>query len=260
MIEAVLVVLSKALAGRDDDFNDWYTHIHLRDALRFRGSIAAQRFRRSDLQIHALPENFDWQYLALYDVYDAARFSREHWENANTPRMMITDAFDASVLEDYHYYPVIFRDKTPGMPHGGSVILERFNGTGADAAEVECHYAEQVFPAAMARPGVRSGAFMAFRPHGQLMPTPASHGFVAVYRIDSAEAVDAWRDGAAFDRAIIDPASLVISHWEPITGRITEDNVLHSSAEALAGEDRARAHMGDRIHRGGQEKLATPGR
>lgn len=258
MIEAVLVVLSKALSGRDDDFNDWYTNIHLRDALRFRGSIAAQRFRRSDLQSHALPESFDWQYLALYDVYDAARFSREHWDNANTPRMMITDAFDDSVLEDYHYYPVIFRDRNPGVPHEGGVILERMNSVGADAAEFERYYAETIFPAAMARPGVRSGAFMTFRPQGQLMPTAASHAFVAVYRIDGPEALRAWQEGATHDSGIINPASLVISHWEPLTARITEDDVAHTTAAALAAEERARLHMGDRIHRGGQEKLAAP--
>lgn len=257
MIEAVLVVLSKPLPGRDEDFNDWYTHIHLRDALRFRGSIAAQRFRRSPLQSHALPDCFDWPYLALYDVFDAARFSREHWDNATTPRMMITDAFDDSVLEDYHYYPRLFRDHDPGAPNG-AVILERMNATGGRDEELVRYYADTVFPAAMARPGVRSGALMSFRPEGQLMPTEASHRHVAVYRIDGPEAVAAWRDAVSLDPAYVDPASLLISHWEPITGRITKDDVIHSDATSLAEEERARAHMGDRIHRGGQEKLAGP--
>jgi len=260
MIEAVLVVLSKPRPGRDDDFNDWYTNIHLRDALRFRGSIAAQRFRRSALQSHTLPASFDWQYLALYDVYDAARFSREHWDNANTPRMMITDAFDDSVLEDYHYYPVLFRDHAPGTPHMGGVILERMNAVAAQDEDLVRYYADTVFPAAMSRPGVRSGAFMSFRPQGQLMPGAASHRHVAVYRIDGPEAVAAWRHSAPLDAGLVDSASLLISNWEPITARITEDDVLHTSAAALAAEERARANMGDRIHHGGQEKLAAPNR
>jgi len=257
MIEAVLVVLSKPLPGRDDDFNDWYTNIHLRDALRFRGSIAAQRFRRSTLQSHMLPGSFDWQYLALYDVYDAARFSREHWDNANTPRMMITDAFDDSVLEDYHYYPLLFRDHDPGKPHDGAVILERMNATGGQDEAFVRYYADTVFPAAMARPGVRSGALMSFRPQGQLMPGAASHRHVAIYRIDGEEAVNAWR-GVSPDSHIVDSATLLISHWEPITGRITEDDVIHTSAASLAEEERARKNMGDRIHRGGQQRLAAP--
>src|SRR3546814_993606 len=67
MIEAILVVLTKAVPGRDDDLNDWYTNIHIRDALRFRGSITAQRFKRSENQVQTLTPDFDWQYLALYD-------------------------------------------------------------------------------------------------------------------------------------------------------------------------------------------------
>src|SRR3546814_9362138 len=110
MIEAILVVLTKAVPGRDDDLNDWYTNIHIRDALRFRGSITAQRFKRSENQVQTLTPDFDWQYLALYDVFDAQRFSQEHWDNALTSRMMVTDAIDDNVLEDYHYYPLQFRD------------------------------------------------------------------------------------------------------------------------------------------------------
>src|SRR3546814_15537661 len=63
--------------GRDDDLNDWYTNIHIRDALRFRGSITAQRFKRSENQVQTLTPDFDWQYLALYDVFDAQRRSEE---------------------------------------------------------------------------------------------------------------------------------------------------------------------------------------
>lgn len=44
MIEAVLVGLTKAHPGREADLDDWYTHIHVRDALRFRGSVTAQKF------------------------------------------------------------------------------------------------------------------------------------------------------------------------------------------------------------------------
>ena len=258
MIEAILVVLSKPLPGREADFEDWYTNIHLRDALRFRGSIAAQRFRRSELQSHALPDSFDWRSLALYEVFAPVRFSREHWESVDTDRMMISDAFDDSVLEDYHYYPLAFRDRDPGTEHRGGVILERMNpAPGREGGFAEA-YLRDVFAAALDRPGVRSGAFLMYRPEGQLMPSAASHAFVAIYRIDDAAAVAAWRGAPPIDAALVDRASLLVSHWEPITRRITEDEVLHSDAEDIAREAQARARMGNRIHRGGEEKLATP--
>ncbi len=258
MIEAVLVVLSKPLPGRGADFEDWYTNIHLRDALRFRGSIAAQRFRRSEVQSHTLPDSFDWRSLALYDVFDPARFSREHWESVDTDRMKISDAFDDSVLEDYHYYPLAFRDHEPGTEHRGGVILERMNPAAGRDDDFAWAYLRDVFAAAIDRPGVRSGALLMYRPEGQLMPGAASHAYVAIYRIDDPAAVAAWRDAPPIDPALVDHASLLVSHWEPITRRITEDDVLYSDAEGIAREAAARDRMGDRIHRGGEEKLATP--
>jgi hypothetical protein len=76
MIEAILVVMTKAHPGREDDLDDWYTNIHIRDALRFRGSIAAQRFSRSADQPMNLPASFGWQCLALYDVFEPPRDCR----------------------------------------------------------------------------------------------------------------------------------------------------------------------------------------
>ena len=177
MIEAILVVLSKAHPGRDDDLNDWYTNIHLRDALRFRGSIAAQRFQRSATQLSSSPEKFDWQYLALYDVFDAALFSREHWDNALTARMKITDAFDDSVLEDYHYYPLQFRDNDPETPHRGGVILEQINPAPGQERAFHQWYNDEYLPTSVRRPGVHSGAFLMFRTYGQMLPTLPVHRY-----------------------------------------------------------------------------------
>src|SRR3546814_7166901 len=44
-----------------------------------------------------------------------------------TSRMMVTDAIDDNVLEDYHYYPLQFRDNDPENRHDGGVILEQLN-------------------------------------------------------------------------------------------------------------------------------------
>lgn len=257
MIKAVLVVLSKPLPGRDADFNDWYTNIHLRDALRFRGSITAQRFVLSETQPGVLPEAFDWRYLALYDVFDPTRFAREHWESVDTDRMMITDAFDDSVLEDYHYSPAAFRDNAPGTNHTGGVILERMNAAPGQERIFADRYRDGYFTQAASRPGVRSGAFLVYREHGQLMPMAPSHNFVAIYRIDDIDLVQDWHK-TAHDLAITDASSLIVSHRDPLTRQISEDEVHYSAPAAIAEEARARAEMGDKIHHGGSEKLAVP--
>ena len=47
-----LIVLTEPVAGRDDDFNDWYTWVHIRDVMRMSPVvIAVQRFKRSAQQL-----------------------------------------------------------------------------------------------------------------------------------------------------------------------------------------------------------------
>ena len=258
MIEAVLVVLSKAHPGREADLDDWYTNIHIRDALRFRGSIAAQRFSRSPDQPMALPASFDWQCLALYDVFDAERFSREHWENALTPRMMVTDAFDDTVLEDYHYYPLAFRDNDPGVPHSGGVILEQLNAAPGQDAAFRDWYVDEYLPLAARRPGVQTASFGMYRTYGQMIPTTPSHNYVGVFKVNDPAAWQAWRDSQILTgAACVEQTSLRATHWGWLTARLTKDDVQHPSSQGLAAEEAARLRMGDRVVTSGTEKLGA---
>lgn len=258
MIEAVLVVLTKARPGREADLDDWYTNIHVRDALRFRGSITAQRFSRSTNQPTDLPASFDWQCLALYDVFDAERFSREHWDNALTARMMVTDAIDDTVLEDYHYYPLAFRDNDPGTPHSGGVVLEQINAApGQDAAFREW-YANEYMPQAVRRPGVKSAGFAMFRTYGQMIPTTPEHNYVGIYKVNDAAAWQAWQESGLLGAAsCVDQASLRVTHWDGLTGLLSKDAVQNPTAAGLAAEEAARLRMGIRVLTSGTDKLGA---
>ncbi len=258
MIEAVLVVLTKARPGREADLDDWYTNIHVRDALRFRGSITAQRFSRSSDQPMELPTSFDWQCLALYDVFDAERFSREHWENALTSRMMVTDAIDDSVLEDYHYYPLAFRDNDPETAHCGGVILEQLNAAqGQDAAFREW-YVDEYLPVAAKRPGLQSASLAMFRSHGQMIPTTPGHNYVGIYKVNDPAAWQAWQESRLLSgAACVDQATLRITHWDWLTAKLTKDAAQNPSAAGLAAEEQARLRMGDRVLTSGTEKLGA---
>lgn len=258
MIEAVLVVLSKARPGREADFDDWYTNIHIRDALRFRGSIAAQRFNRSASQPMALPASFDWQCLALYDVFDAERFSREHWENALTTRMMVTDAFDDTVLEDYHYYPLAFRDNDPGTAHSGGVILEQLNAAPGQERAFREWYDDEYLPVVARRAGVQSAGFAMYRPYGQMIPTSPSHQYVGIYKVNDAAAWQAWQASRLLaDAGCVDQASLRVTHWDWLTARLTKDAVQNPTSAGLAAEEAARLRMGDQVLTSGTEKLGS---
>lgn len=248
MIEAVLVVLTNAVAGREADFDDWYTNIHLRDALRFRGSITAQRFKWAALQAQDYPSGYGWEYMALYDVFDPERFSREHMENALTPRMMVSDAIRMDGLNDYHYFPLQFRDNAPGTRHDGGVIMEQMAVAAGNEVEFIRWYSDSYLPIAVARPGVRKAAFMIFRPQGQLVDAIPVHNFVATYHVAGADIAATWRSDTAFRAcALVDQETLAITCWDPVTPRITEDEVLHTDAASLAAEECARKRMGEHV-------------
>jgi hypothetical protein len=250
MIEAILVVLTNPIAGREADFNDWYTNIHTRDAMRFRGSIAQQRFSFAHEQVQDYPNGFVAKYLALYEVYDAARFSQEHVDNALTPRMVVDNSIDISRLDDFHYYPLQFRDKAPRTSPTGSVVLEQIAVKAGQEAVFRDWYNDVYLPAKVRNPDVISGAFLQYDPHGQLVDFGPEHRFVAIYRLSNDRARAAWHGARGLkESAAIDSAKTAVTCWDILTPRVTEDDVLHTTAKALAAEEAAR----ERIRRNGTE-------
>jgi hypothetical protein len=244
MIESILVVLSRALAGRDDEMNDWYTNVHLRDALGYRGSIAVQRFVAADDQSGPLTADWPWRYLALYEAFSAELFSQSHRDAADTVWMEISEAFDASMINDFYYYPMIWRSNAIDQPHQGGVIMEQFNAAPGQDDALRQWYCDSYFPAAMRRPGVHAGAFLPYRAHGQMMPFDPEYRYVALYWTqDDAAASAAWDDPALHGTSLIDQPGLCVSRWQRLTRRLTEDDVLHTSAADLAAEEQARARM-----------------
>ncbi len=62
-----LLVATNAVAGRDDEFNNWYNNQHIPDALEVPGYVAAQRFALAGVQMPGAPAS-PWRYLAIYDI------------------------------------------------------------------------------------------------------------------------------------------------------------------------------------------------
>jgi hypothetical protein len=173
--------------------------------------------------------------------------------------MKVSEAIDDSVLYDYHYYPLHFVDRDPAVAHQGGVILEQLHPAEGRDAEFREWYAAEYLPQATRRPSVKSGALLMYRPEGQMIPSRPDHGYVGIYRVNGLDAVDAWREAAAglSGSGLLASGGAVVTHWDRVTEKITKDAVQHPTAAALAEEERARAHMGDRVKTGGAEKLGA---
>jgi len=248
VIEAILVVLTNPIAGRDDDFNDWYTNIHTRDAMRFRGSIAQQRFSYAKDQVQDYPNGFVAKYLALYEVYDAHRFCQEHVDNALTTRMVVEDSIDISRLDDFHYYPLQYRDRAPRTFSTGSVVLEQIAAKPGQEQALRDWYNDAYLPQTIRDPRIISGGFLAYDPHGQLVEFSPEHDHVGIYRLSDDSARDLWRKSTMLRECpYTDQDKLAVTCWDILTKRVTEDDVFNTTAEALAAEHGARA----RIHAAG---------
>jgi hypothetical protein len=61
-----LIALTNPIEGKDEEFNEWYTNVHLPDVLKLPGIHAAQRFTLNDVQRAAGP--FEWKYMAVYEI------------------------------------------------------------------------------------------------------------------------------------------------------------------------------------------------
>lgn len=86
------VFFTNAVAGRDDDYNSWYTNQHLPDVLQVPGFVAGRRFRLSDTgTMGATPQH---RYLTIYEVETDNPEATLAELNARAPEMVMSDALN----------------------------------------------------------------------------------------------------------------------------------------------------------------------
>jgi hypothetical protein len=64
-MDAVFVVLTNAVEGKEDEYNSWYSDQHLTDVVGLDGFKAAQRFVLAD---QPRAKDAKYKYLAIYEV------------------------------------------------------------------------------------------------------------------------------------------------------------------------------------------------
>jgi hypothetical protein len=87
----ILAAFTNPVAGREDEYNEWYDREHLQDVLAAPGFKSAQRF--------ALAEGADspWRYLAIYEFEgdDPNEIVAGLFARAGTSAMVISPALDS---------------------------------------------------------------------------------------------------------------------------------------------------------------------
>jgi hypothetical protein len=102
------LVLTNAVEGTDDEFNDWYNNQHLKDLLAIDGFVAAQRFRLADTE---QPQECTHRYMALYEIEtdDLAKTQAALASTANTDAMIISETLSSTDPIAMYFAPITNR-------------------------------------------------------------------------------------------------------------------------------------------------------
>lgn len=96
------VVHSNPVAGREDEYNDWYSNRHLADVVAVPGFVSAQRFRLTDGEEEGRPSQ---KYMAIYTMEtDAPEKTLEHLTSlVETGAMHMSEAFSMEGMATHLY-------------------------------------------------------------------------------------------------------------------------------------------------------------
>jgi len=189
-----LIVFSRPTAGREAEFNDWYTHRHVGDLLKVPGVVAGQRFRLAlDLSSPAgVPP-----YLVIFDyrTRDLGGLASETIRRMQQKVFVPSDSMDYAALASAIYRPLgpMVRASAPqpatpvaGKPVRHYVMVVLSNPVAGKEADYNRWYDSQHIPDVLRVPGFQSAQrFVAIEP--VKAPTHALPGYFVRYEFDSAD-------------------------------------------------------------------------
>jgi len=259
-LPSIFIVMTEAVEGREDEFNDWYTVIHCHDTMRFKGSVATQRWKLSPWQLRYNAALFgpEQPWLCIYEMMDTQANIDAHVEDCFTDRLPITDAQRLDKAEDFYYVPAAGRLNAVEAYNSrdSHVLLIRMNVLPGKEDEFIRWFREAYMPRLLKLTGFVAGEL--YRAADiQLIDAVPRFQFSAVFHVADAmmavESLDshlAAAPGTIADCPLVKPGSLAIACYSPVTNRFTAEQANNLPPIQRELEDRFRANLGDRLARG----------
>lgn len=107
MPKHIMLAMTNAREGQEDEFNDWYNDQHLHDVVKAPGIVAAQRFKIDDLQRY--PGPYAFRYLAIYEIEaEDTQPTIDYIAKAiGTDAMIVSDAMsDEPAVRGVYFHPI----------------------------------------------------------------------------------------------------------------------------------------------------------
>ena len=93
-MSGVLVVLANSVESREDEFNDWYSNVHVPEILALPSFLSARRFQLD----RRIPTSSSHGYLTVYEVTDSAAAATEIGAAGQAGQLTMSDALDAEAV------------------------------------------------------------------------------------------------------------------------------------------------------------------
>jgi hypothetical protein len=108
MPNQIMLVMTEATAGMEDEYNEWYTNVHLPEVLKVPGVEAAQRFVAASREDGAAPPR---KYLTIYEYSLDRKQVEDGIRTAHASGVMsdISKAIDQGLTVAYLYDPLTER-------------------------------------------------------------------------------------------------------------------------------------------------------
>jgi hypothetical protein len=110
MTKYIMTVRSNPVAGREDEYNEWYDRHHLPELLMTPTLVAGQRYRLAPIE---LPDYLGYQkprhsYMVVYEIEtESLERTRDLlWSRENAARIKPSSAFDSSSVDCQIYMPI----------------------------------------------------------------------------------------------------------------------------------------------------------
>jgi hypothetical protein len=106
MAKFTFLALTNPVAGKEDEFNQWYDQHHVPDVVNVPGFISGQRFKLADAQFGGEASKA-YKYLAVYEIEtdDIAATLKELRARGGTADITPSDAIDHNALT-YMFAPI----------------------------------------------------------------------------------------------------------------------------------------------------------
>lgn len=223
MTSITTVHLNPANEEREEEFNLWYSYVHIRDVMGLPGHISAQRFNRCEYQPKVYDDTF--KYYTFYELTDKNESTVSHQTCQMTWKMLISTAFGFSNYKESYWDLVHSSAPYPTFADHGSTnynliaLIQPKEG-----ADVEAIFTQELIEELSRQDGVYAANFYRFgtdqMPKKSAKPEPCTHQLVLQLK-------DARRGCASWDAFLeahpeLANVSMAVTNYESMAPRLTE--------------------------------------